>query len=89
MGRCIVELERFYGIKNGNNQHDRVGNSFAPSKTQNELADELGLEVRTMQNYKKLTTLIPELEDLVFIFKVDYLQIMYYNKRVMGLQGTI
>lgn len=60
-----VELKRIYGIKNGNNQHNRVGNNFVPSKTQEDIANELGLEVRNMQNYMKLTTLIPELEDLV------------------------
>lgn len=35
------------------------------SFTQKDLSDELGIDVRTMQNYKKLTELIPELEDLV------------------------
>ena len=33
--------------------------------TQKDLADELGLDVRTMQNYKKLTELVPELQDWV------------------------
>lgn len=33
--------------------------------TREDLADQLGLEVRTMQNYKKLTELIPEMVDLV------------------------
>lgn len=35
------------------------------SFTQKDLSEELGIDVRTMQNYKKLTELIPELEDLV------------------------
>lgn len=35
------------------------------SFTQKDLSDEIGIDVRTMQNYKKLTELIPELEDLV------------------------
>lgn len=35
------------------------------SFTQKNLSDEIGIDVRTMQNYKKLTELIPELEDLV------------------------
>ena len=35
-GRCIAELERIYGIKNGNNQHtERVETKFPP-KTQSE-----------------------------------------------------
>ena len=35
------------------------------SFTREDLANELGLEVRTMQNYKKLTELIPEIIDLI------------------------
>ncbi len=42
-----------------------VGVSEKFSFTQKNLSDEIGIDVRTMQNYKKLTELIPELEDLV------------------------
>lgn len=62
LGRCIMELERIYGISHGGDRARR--NNFV-LKSQEDLANDLGLEVRTMQNYKKLTTLIPELEDLV------------------------
>lgn len=34
-------------------------------KSQSDLAAQMGISVDTMQNYKKLTELIPELEDLV------------------------
>lgn len=42
------------------------GNNFIP-KTEDELLKSLGLGVdkRTIQNYKKLTEMIPELEELV------------------------
>lgn len=40
-----------------------MGENF--SFTQKNLADELGIDVRTMQNYKKLTELVPELQDWV------------------------
>lgn len=40
-----------------------MGENF--SFTQQNLADELGIDVRTMQNYKKLTELVPELQDWV------------------------
>lgn len=65
LGRCIKELERIYGIRDGstNKQGTIVGENF--SFTQQNLADELGIDVRTMQNYKKLTEMIPELEELV------------------------
>lgn len=64
-GRCIRELERIYGIKNGNNQHtERVETKFPP-KTQSELADETGMTVQQLRKYKSLTDLIPELQDAV------------------------
>jgi len=64
-GRCIAELERIYGIKNGNNQHtERVETKFPP-KTQSELADETGMTVQQLRKYKSLTDLIPELQDAV------------------------
>lgn len=33
--------------------------------SQNDIADKLGISVDTLQNYKKLTEMIPELEELV------------------------
>ena len=65
LGRCIKELERIYGIREGstNKQGTIVGENF--SFTRKNLADELGIDVRTMQNYKKLTELVPELQDWV------------------------
>ena len=64
VGRRIVELERIYGIKNGNNQFSRSWNN-SNSTTQKDLAEKLGTTVRTIQNYKALLKMIPELEDLV------------------------
>lgn len=63
-------MEKIYGIKNGGsgfygNQYKELGNNFVAPKTQQDLANELGIEVRTIQNYKKLTQLIPEITDLV------------------------
>ncbi len=39
--------------------------SEVPKKTQEQLAAQMGISVDTLNNYKKLTELIPELEDLV------------------------
>lgn len=63
LGRCIKELERIYGIQRGGDRHQSENISFC--KTQEDLANNLGLDVRTLQNYKKLTELVPELEDWV------------------------
>lgn len=39
--------------------------SEAPKKTQEQLAAQMGISVDTLQNYKMLADMIPELEDLV------------------------
>lgn len=64
LGRCIKELERIYGIEHGNNQFDRTP-KVSDSLNQEQLAEMIGVSVDTLNNYKKLTKLIPELEDLV------------------------
>lgn len=64
MGKRIKELERIYGIEHGNNQFDRTP-QVSDSLNQEQLAEMIGISVDTLNNYKKLTELIPELEDLV------------------------
>lgn len=64
LGRCIKELERIYGIRNGS----AGKRSLEPNHSvlsQSDIADMVGLSVDTIQNYKKLTELIPEITDLV------------------------
>lgn len=70
-GLRIKELERLYGIQNGSthfqgNQYSKVvmNNSEAP-KTQEQLAKDMGMSVDTLQNYKMLADMIPELDELV------------------------
>lgn len=71
VGKRIKELERLYGIKNGStsfqgNQYEVVTNkSEAPKKTQEQLAAQMGISVDTLQNYKMLSEMIPELKDLI------------------------
>lgn len=65
MGRCIVELERIYGINHGGNRKSNPNNLDLKVTTQKDLANMIGVNDETLRNYKKLTTLIPELEDLV------------------------
>lgn len=57
----VLKNLNIYGIREGstNKQGTIVGENF--SFTQKNLADEIGIDVRTMQNYKKLTGLVPEL----------------------------
>ena len=71
VGKRIKDLERLYGIQNGStsfqgNQYEVVTNkSEAPKKTQEQLAAQMGISVDTLQNYKLLSEMIPELSDLV------------------------
>ncbi|MDF2544512.1 MAG: hypothetical protein K0S47_4230 [Herbinix sp.] len=65
LGRCIKELERINGVRSGSANPTGTTVSENISFTQKDLADKLGMEVRTMQNYKKLTELIPEIVDLI------------------------
>lgn len=73
LGRCIKELERIYGVRdgssggNGTNQYTKLEPKVSDeAKTpQEQLADMIGISVDTLNNYKKLTEMIPELEDLV------------------------
>lgn len=65
------ELERLYGIQNDSthfqgNQYSKVvtNNSEVP-KSQEQLAKEMGMLVDTLQNYKILADMIPELDDLI------------------------
>lgn len=67
VGKRIKELERLYGIQNGStsfqgNQYEVVTNKLeAPKKTQEQLAAQMGISVDTLQNYKLLSEMIPEL----------------------------
>ena len=70
VGKRIKELERLYGIRegNGSNQYKKKElepNNSVEAKSQSDLAAQLGISVDTLQNYKMLAEMIPELEDLV------------------------
>lgn len=68
VGARIKELERLYGIHHGghgSNQYVQNTNNSVSAKKQEHIAEQMGISVRTLQNYKLLTEMIPELEDLV------------------------
>ena len=74
MAKCIKELERIKGIRNGsaggangNNQYIKkeVDRQNVARANQNDLSEDLGLTTRQIQRYKSLLNLIPELQDLV------------------------
>ena len=65
VGKRIKELERIYGIQHGGDRNIQDEKSSSCSKTQSQLASDMGMDVRTLQNYKLLADMIPELSDLV------------------------
>ena len=65
VGLRIKELERIYGIKQGGDRGNQDEKNSSCIKTQTQLATDMGMDVRTLQNYKLLTEMIPELSDLV------------------------
>lgn len=84
-GRRFLELERIYGIKNGNNQYS-LPNCSEPTKTQKQLALENNCSVDTWNNKKNLTKLIPELQQLKAI-KLTYMKGEFYNEYNYDLQS--
>ena len=62
-GKRIKELERIYGITKGNNQYSSLPNNSVSS--QEDIAAQMGISVDTLQNYKMMAEMIPELEDLM------------------------
>lgn len=65
VGKRIKELERIYGIQHGGDRNIQDEKNSSCSKTQSQLASDMGMDVRTLQNYKLLADMIPELSDLV------------------------
>ncbi|UFH66435.1 hypothetical protein KQH81_07910 [Clostridium cadaveris] len=68
MARCIQELERIKGVQNGGdrgNQYKLADKDNLNLPTQKNLASDLKISQQQLQDYKKLTNLIPELQDLI------------------------
>ena len=77
VGLRIKELERIYEIEHGGDRKSNTNNSVL--KSQSDLATQMGMSVDTLQNYKQLATMIPELEELVdtgIVTKTTALSIM-------------
>lgn len=64
LGKCLKELDRILDFKSGNNQYS-ASEKFSVPTTQSDYYEGLGIDERTARNYKKLTELVPELQDWV------------------------
>ena len=83
-GRCIAELERIYGIRNGGDRKSDGHN--VQVKTQDDLAEELEISKRQMARYKSLTDLIPELQEAVESGKITQTVAMGVVKKLSPTQ---
>ena len=63
LAKCIGELERILGIRNGGDRKSDEHN--VPLKTQSDLAKELEMSTLQLRRYKKLLDLVPELQTAV------------------------
>ena len=61
-----IDIANEVGIRQGNNQHTTNG------LTQEDIANELNISTKDLQRYKKLTALIPELQDLCSKINLPY-----------------
>lgn len=88
VGRRIMELERLYGIKNGGsgfygNRHQKINKLDNEAKyTQSDLSKKLNMSVDTMQNYKTLINMSPELENLVKMGKISKTSALLIVKKI-------
>lgn len=67
-GKVFAEYEKLCGVTYGNNQWTRQN----VATTQEQIAKELGIDVRTIQRLKKLQTLSPDLQQLIEDGSVKY-----------------
>lgn len=65
LGRRIRELERIYGIHNGGNDKVARSSNGTTGYTESDLANQLGIDINTLKRAKSLTTLPPEIQDLI------------------------
>ena len=59
-----MELERIKGIQHGGDRKSKQDNLTLKS-SQSDLAEELNISRQQLQDYKKLTNLIPELQQMI------------------------
>lgn len=71
-GRCVAELERIYGIRHGGDRttDSKSANGTLAPKTQDDLAEEIGVSKDVLKRAKKLAELPEELQQMVMDGKV-------------------
>ena len=65
LGRRIKELERIYGIRQGNNQYKKEDSANGTLLSQEELSKKLGIGIDVFKRAKTIANLPQEIQDLV------------------------
>lgn len=91
MGKRIKKLERIYGIREGSSNkkgNNRIGepNNSVDQMTQSDLATQMGISVDTLQNYKMMAEMIPELEELMDTGIVTKTTALYMSSKMDDLK---
>lgn len=92
LGRCIKELERIYGVRDGSSNekgNNRIGEPKLSDDqlSQSDIAEMIGISVDTLQNYKKLTELVPELQDWVETGILAPIKYMSNDEQIVKRKG--
>lgn len=71
-GRCITELERIYGIRHGGDRtaDSKSANGTLAPKTQDDLAEEIGVSKDVLKRAKKIAELPEDIQQMVMDGKV-------------------
>ena len=64
-GKWLVEYERLRGVRQGEHGRRSLGGNNSRLNTQSSIAEELGMDTSTLRNLKRLTKLIPELQEVI------------------------
>ena len=71
LGRCLRELERIYGVRNGSAGKISLDYDNTSPKSQEQIAQQYNISIDKYRNAEKLLNLIPELQDMVQENKVS------------------
>lgn len=64
-GKWLVEYERLRGVRDGRYGKRSLDGNNSRLNTQSVIAEELGMDTSTLRNLKRLTKLIPELQEVI------------------------
>jgi hypothetical protein len=83
--RCVRELERIYGIKQGRPKKQDTLSGFRVNSSQSQLAETIGITERQLRRLDKLNELIPPSDLGVPVFVVQHMPPVFTESFALGL----